>query len=450
MKLKSMNDVELAINNIHNIESISFKDIAFISAGLSKTNTYERILNDNNQLFIPILSISYAESNALALTSFDKEFDNFFKKVREVYLKEKDRPIPGRICKKYIDIDDYSKKILLSDSIIETSDLYSFYEDKTGYNDGLISKEKEVYGLLPLISYIIDTNLSMFEKHFKSYNKIKGYGARGNYVLYGEINNIYTPIPIQINKMSNNVYKLNIGNIFNDLLSLNVTINFNKTSLDIDCEVPEYNYKFLESYTYDDKLTSTREMYLKDKLYYSNPIVFDKLSDIPSISPVDVSSDQKDLEFNKLDWFHLPWGADIGFKNIDDKIDDNTKVSTRKIQYLDRNDNVFINLLSAEKRIIRRTRDFRTTRDIIFDDVDKTIVGYRDDDITYLSTRFGDDGVTGVYKDKYAGKSFYHVTSDDFDNLNSNNLYSVGYDLGVYEQGDLLQNPKIKNKVRGK
>ena len=449
MKLKSMDSVELAINNIQNIESISFKDIAFISAGLSKTNTYERILNDNNQLFIPILSISYGESKALALTSFDKEFDKFFKKVREVYLKEKDRPIPGSIFRKYIDIDDYSKKVLLSDSIIKTSDLYSFYKDKNSYDEQLISKEKEVYGLVPLISYIIDTNLSMFGKHFKSFNKINGFGARGNYILYGEINNIYTPIPIQINKMDNNNYKLSIGNIFNDLLSLNVTISFNKTSLDLKCEVPEYNYSFLESYIYDGKLTSTREIYLGEKLHYSNPKIIDKFSEESIVSNVDISVDKKEDEFNKLDWFLLPWGANIGFKFIEDRIDDDTKISSRKIQYIDKNDNVFINLVSAEKRLIRTTRDFRMARDIVFDDVDKTMIGYRNDDITYISTEFGDDGATGEYKSKYAGKWFYHITSDDFDNLNSNNLCPVGYDLGVYEQGDLLQNRKIKSKIMG-
>ena len=88
-------------------------------------------------------------------------------------------------------------------------------------------------------------------------------------------------------------------------------------------------------------------------------------------------------------------------------------------------------------------------RDVIFDDVDKTMVGYRDDGITYISTLFGDDGATGEYKKYYAGRCFYHVTSDDFDNLNSTHLYPVGYDFDVYEQGDLLENKKIKNKVMG-
>ena len=445
-----MDDIELAINNIQNIESISFSDASIIPIGQTKTKTYQQIHKDSGNLYVPLLSIAYDGSNTLSLMSSDKHFDKFVKKVREVYLKEKDRPIPGHIMETFISIDDYTKKILLSDSVIETSELYSFYKDKNGYEEELISKEKEVFGLLPLISYIIDTNLSMFGKHFKSLNQINGFGPRGNYILYGEVNNIYTPIPIKVNKICNNTYELEIGNLFGDLVPLFVTINFNKTRLDIECYVPRYNYELLESYTYDEgKLTSTREIYLDKKVHYSKPIVFDKSSEETNISKVDISDDKKDSEFNKLDWFTLPWGANIGFKFIENRIDDETKTSSRKIQYIEKNDNVFINIVSAERRLIRKTPDFMQARDIIFDDVDKTMVGYRDNGITYISTLFGDDGATGEYKEYYAGKSFYHVTSDDFDNLNSNNLYPVGYDFYVYEQGDLLENQIIKNKVMG-
>ena len=61
VKLVSMDDVECAINNIHNIESISFSDLALVSVGKSKTDTYSRVLEDGNQLFIPLLQLCMME-----------------------------------------------------------------------------------------------------------------------------------------------------------------------------------------------------------------------------------------------------------------------------------------------------------------------------------------------------------------------------------------------------
>ena len=241
MKLKCMDDVQLAISNIQNIEVISFEDLCAIPAGQSFTFTNQRFIKNDEELYIPYLYVQYDGLKFLSLTSKDEHFDEFYKKVREVYLNEKDKPIPGNILNPYIRIDDYTKKILLSDSIVEKSDLYSFYKDKIGYDNELISREKEVKALLPLISYIISTNLSMLKKHFKSLNIISGYGPRGNYFLEGEINNIYTPITIRINKIGNNSYELSIGNVFGELIPLNVVIKFNNTNLGMECNVPVYN-----------------------------------------------------------------------------------------------------------------------------------------------------------------------------------------------------------------
>ena len=443
MKLRSMDDVELAINNIKNIESISFNDIALIPAGVAKTSIYERVFEDGKQLFIPMLTVVYDGCNILTLTSYDKHFDYFVKKVKDVYLKEKDRPVPGHFMETFISVDENTKKILLSDDVTKTSELYSFYKDKTGYDELLISNEKEVFGLLPLINYIIEANLSMFGKHFNSKNTINGYGPRGNYILYGEIDGTFTQFPIFIKKLKNNSYKFDIGNALGDMLPLNIQVNFNKTSLDIVCISDDLKYSLVESYEYKDgKMISIREAYIDGELKYSEPVEHEK-------SDVDVSLSKID-ENDSLDWFRLPWNANVGFKFVDSKIDDNTTTINRKIQYISESENVFINLESAEKRLIRRTPDFRYSRDIVFDDVDKTMVGYKKDDITYIKTTFGDDGAVGEYKENYAGKSFYHVSAvDSFDQLSSNNIYPVGYDCDVYGQGDLLNNYKVKSKVMG-
>ena len=54
-----------------------------------ETSVYERIMKNNNSSYIPILTVCYGGGKFLCLSSFDKNFDTFVKKVREVYLKEK-------------------------------------------------------------------------------------------------------------------------------------------------------------------------------------------------------------------------------------------------------------------------------------------------------------------------------------------------------------------------
>ena len=440
MKLKSMDNIELEISNIKNIESIKFSDLLLIPSGKVKRDTYETIHGDRNDLFIPMLVVSYGEKT-LVLTSFDKHFDFFVKKVKEVYLKEKDRPLPGFMTEHHIRIDDRSKEILLSETNDKTSSLYSFYKDKKGYEEPLLSSEKEIFGLLPLINYIIDTNATMFNKKYKSSNKLKGYGPRGNYVLFGEIDKLYTPIIMQVKKTSDNTYQFEIGNIIDNLDNLEVKVSFNKTSLEIISKVLKYNYIFLETYRYDNgKMICTKDSYVNDKLIYIKTYKYSKEPEIPNISKIDGD--------DNLDWFKLPWGASLGFKLEEEKINENTKSQIRKIQYIDTNDNVFVNLESAEKRFKRRTEDFRFQKDIVFDDVDKTMVGYINNDITYISTTFGDNGALGEYKEKYAGKYFYHASSiTEFDQLNKENICPIGPDCDVYTQGDLLNNYKVKRKV---
>lgn len=442
MKLKSMDSIELEINNIKNIESIKFSDVLLMPAGKVESGTYETIHEDQKNMFIPMLIVSYGEKT-LVLTAFDKHFDFFVKKVKEVYLKEKDRPLPGFMTEHHIRIDDRSKEILLSETNDKTSSLYSFYKDKKSYEEPLLSKEKEIFGLLPLINYIIDTNATMFNKKYKSSNKLKGYGPRGNYVLFGEIDNIYTPIIIQTKKISNNTYKFDIGNVIDTSEVIEVKVSFKKTSLEITCKAPKYNYIFLESYRYDNgEMICTKESYVNAKLIFIKTNKFTKETEIPNISKIDGD--------DYLDWFKLPWKANLGFKLEEERINESTKTQTRKIQYIDTNKNVFINLESAEKRIKRRAEDFRLQKDLIFDDVDKTMVGYINNDITYISTTFGDNGALGEYKEKYAGKYFYHASSiTEFEKLNKDNICPIGPDCDVYTQGDLLNNYKVKRKVMG-
>nr|MCR5482873.1 hypothetical protein [Bacilli bacterium] len=98
MKINAMNDERIAISNIENIESIKFGDLGL--TGVKSTNN--GLLNNGNTLIKPMLTIAYNGANILVLSSDDENFDYFVKKVRDIYLKEKDKPIEGSILKRHI------------------------------------------------------------------------------------------------------------------------------------------------------------------------------------------------------------------------------------------------------------------------------------------------------------------------------------------------------------
>ncbi len=427
MKINAMDEERIAISHIENIESITFSDIAN---------------NSGSNMIKPMLSVAYNGANILVLTSDDKNFNYFVNKVRDVYLNEKDKPIEGSILKRYISIDDLSKKILLSDTVTQTSDLYNYYSNIDSYNERLISEEHEVKALLPLIHYVINSNLSNINRNANLEKGIKGYSPTGLYTIYESIDGIYIPIPIRIIK-NNNSYEITIANIFGELNPLNVTINFNKTDLSINSSVKNLNYNSYEDFKYEDGLiTNTKEIYINGKCLYKNPIKYEKLSEIPSISKLD--------ENDNLDWFELPWGASIGFKNEENIIDKESKTVYRKVQYVDNYEDTLINIESAEKRFERKTKDFRKAKDIIFDDVDKTMTCFKDNGCIFIETAFNENGTLGVYKDLYAGKYFYQFsTAKDFNSINGNNTYPVKKEYEIYEPGDLKENYKIRKKVKG-
>ena len=54
------------------------------------------------------------------------------------------------------------------------------------------------------------------------------------------------------------------------------------------------------------------------------------------------------------------------------------------------------------------------------------------------------------YKDKFANKYFYQVSSaTNIDEINNTNTYPVSKEYEVYEPGELLNNYEIKKLVKG-
>lgn len=442
MKVNSMDEERISISKIKNIVSIGFSDLALARIENAETEFNDRLVDDGNTLVKPMLTVCYDGTNIICLASDDKNFNYLVQKTREVYLKEKDKIIEGSILKRKILIDDNSKKILLSDTTLQTNDLYKKYSNIESFNESLISGDHEIKALLPLIEYIIKSNLKNIDCSFNLEDGIHGYSPLGNYTLYGKKNGIYIIIPIKIEKL-NNSYNISIGNVFGELKPLNVHINFNKTSLDIISNSEEFNYSSFENFEYNNgSLVNNKDIYVNKKSVYTNSIISKDENLQPSISKLDKNEN--------LEWFRLPWGASIGFKVETKQIDDLSSITYREIEYVDTYKDDLIDINSAEKRFKRKTKELKTVRDLVFDDVDKRIVAFKDSGLVYLETTFGENNVGGEYNENYANKYFYQVSSsDDFNLINKDNTYPVVRDYDVFEPGDLKGNYKIRKKVKG-
>lgn len=420
-----MDDTLIEINKIHDIESISFGDIALLG-------------EKNDRVYVPILTINYDGANFISLTSKDKHFNYFVKKVKEVYLKEKDTPLKGFFAPKYINIDNYSKSILLSSNVSDTSELYRHYEDIKGYSDKLLINEVDISIIKPLIEYAINSNLSNFGFKFEI-DEMSGFYPGGNYQVTGYIDGVFIKLPIRITKDNTN-YNIDIARIekINDFL--NISITFDKTKLEIISKMTNSGYVFYDEYAYkDNKLINTKEVYLGGRCRLYNQEEVTNKSEIQAVD-----------ENEKMNAFILPWGANLAFDFEEDNPDIFTKVQTRKMKYYVKDKNSFMDITTAEKRVTKRTNTNHLISDIIFDDVDKRVIGLRKDGITYIETTFFNDGATGEYNEKYAGKYFYQVSNVPIDELSKDNIYPIRDEDNIFSRSELRNKRKLRQITKEK
>ena len=440
MKLHKTDDILIEINKIRNIESIKFSDAAIIKTSNKPPIIRNELLEDNNILVIPMLTVTYAGMNIITLSSQDKYFNELVEKVKEVYLKEKDKII--KPFNKTIDIDDNSKKILLSNNVNDTNNSYNFYKDKESYDKPLILNDKKIKILLPIIEYVVKENLILFNKYFKIKNDIKGYSGTGNYVLSGYIDDIYNFYPTIINIDENN-YEIKISNIIKNKVILDIKVRFTDNKIEFISEMDKLNYYYYESFEYEDNnLINTKELDINNKCELFKKGKIKSTNEIIPLASLDE-------ENTNVKWYKLPWNANLGIINEVNEIDKDNKTIYNKLIYNYSNNELFINKVLSSNRFIRTGNNYLEDRNIKFDNIEKTIFGIKDNDLIIIETKFNDNGLTGTYKEKYQGKYFYHISNKiNFNELDKDNIYPVNKIMGIYEDGDLLDNDNIKRYIK--
>ena len=131
MQIYGMEKTLIDIQNIRNITSIILNDFLYSD---NKSEKME---------LIPILSVYYNGGQSIVLTSRDKYFDTFVKKVTEVYNDEKNNIIEDSLTdpfklRSHIVIDEHTKEVLEKGTLTNINDIYKDYSNKYSYDNSLL------------------------------------------------------------------------------------------------------------------------------------------------------------------------------------------------------------------------------------------------------------------------------------------------------------------------
>lgn len=431
MKLNTMDETLLKINKLKNIESISYKDI--IST-----------INDDKYTIIPSFIVFYDGLKILNLTSLDKHFNIFVKKLKQVYLEEKDNivedsPIYG---KKNIQIDDFTKKMLLESNLDEINSLYKFYNEDNGYTHSLLFKEDELKIIIPIIKHQLKEVLKTFDKVIDFDNKIKGYN--NVYSWNTKIDGIPSTNYFIYQKNSPNTYFFECIGLIKELIPISIEINFKDNGISINTWIKDLKYSNYKTYNISEKnITEEKSIYLNENLKSYEKNNLEKTTcQLKNI--IDIGYKEE------LDWYKLPWSSAIyGIKRIKTPISsEKENIIYQRSIYLDTTDNNFIIKDIITKKYKKDSTSLVDTIDVTFDNINKTIIGYKEKDLIILETSFLSDQLTKP-RNNYENKYFYHTTlNNSFKNIKEEELIPLNKEKEIIKKTDLLKTNKIKKLIR--
>ena len=425
----------LEISQIKDIERISFQDI-FATEG-------------HTPVILPGFIITYGDKNTmLFLTAQDKFFEEYVRKIREVYLEEKDHVIrEGIMGKQYIHIDDLSRQMLLNGDLDNVDGIYKHYDGEESYKESLLFEEDRLTAQLPIIEY----HLREIAKTFGlTIGKITtSEGINGVYYMKTTIGKKPVILPVYFEQREND-WKIEIGNVLEDSIPLQIEGTYTKDGIKVHAYIEEYNYSDYTTYTLDKKkMTKARE------ITYNGKMIHYKEEDLPQVDgTIPNTYVELDDENDDLEWYQLPWNAFLGTKEKDLCLKEDGEIEEgegehrlidRKIVYVSpRKDSFYIKEI-ATKRYQRRIDDRTLAQSVVLDSVNKSVIGRQKDNISLLETHFADGGVRGFYKTQLAGNYFYQIVEGEF---KKENKKFIGREDGLQDKTDLLD-PKVYSKKVG-
>ena len=427
MKINKMDKRLLEINQIKDIISIDYKDMYYDG-------------NQEKRHIMPGFLVFYGNLQSIYLTIDDPYFEVFVRRIRCVYLEEKDYIQEGVLKKKKISINPLTESILLNGRLDTINSLYSFYEGKDSYKESLLFESDILHSFFSIIEYHLKKFLKTYDKTLESVELSDG--INGSYYLKVLINNQTILLPLLF-ESGDNKYSVTIGNLFEDAISLNMDIEFKDSNITVNVDDMEHNISDFTEYNYQNgRLKEYRTTRVNEKLISSSEKLLDRDNN-PISNLCSLDNDLKDPT-----WFILPWGGYLGFKEQIDYITDDgdiTEVETEKkfnnkrMVYLTSTNDGFYLKDFYSKRYICNSEDIACNKDVVLDYLNKRIVGIKNDNGYVMETSFTGPGKTGYYKVYLEDKYYYHMS------LNGN-LIPLSRESGLEEKVDLLRLNRLRKK----
>ena len=427
MRLVELDEKLLEINQLKDIRSIDYKDLAIAS-----TNGKIKI--------IPGFIVVYGTGHIIYLTNRDPHFEIFVKKIREAYKNEKDNIIEyGILGKKKIEISPLTKKILESGELENVSSEYQVFKDSDSYTESLLFEEDRVSAIFPIVEYHLIETLKLFDL---TINNISiSSGMNGNYFINAIINNLPTVLPVNFAQNSFNNFTFEIGNLFDKAESVNISITFYKNKIMILTTIDEHKYSEYVAYCFEDGLYCERDINLNGKEIYYSKDLMNKAE----------GNDYTNLISDSLVLYRLPWNAYFGISEDVIPVLEDGKIISTNVTYLSISDDRFYIREILSKYFNKDTGVMEKFQDVTLDSISRTTIGIKQESLTTIETAFDDNGITGFYKDFLAGKHFYQIAQTcDFSKIASDNTQFIGRNDGLIENVDLLEPKKYIKKAGDK
>lgn len=424
------------IYKIKNIESISIKDIV--------QSVSEAIY------VIPMLIVTYDGNKSMALCSRDKYFDEFVKKVTEVYKDEKDNIYEDGLTdpfgfRKSIRIDEHSKQILESKELLDVRSMYEHYDNLDSYDESLLFQSDEVETLMPIVQYHLTRFLEFTDTSLKVDPSISGY--RNRYAMNGSLNGFEKFFPFLYTKASDNHYLFSITGILENK-QMNVAVDYKQNGIavhlfDDDLGLyAEYTYEVLNGVVRrkeDFTLRGLSVHFLNEDLkMVDNPY--------PNISSFDYQADFK--------YFKLPWNGVYGIRTNVEALNGEeckTEVASSIIECAKSS---FTRRDAYLLQYKRKDTPTRKGEAIMLEEFSSILTGVKlknNPNHYAIETKFLDTGMTsGYYGTHLNGKCFYHlVYSDDpIDRAVYKSDIAVTHET-INKKSDFDNTSLVKQLVRG-
>ena len=430
MIIYGMEDMLIDIQNIKNLSSIKLGSFFFIR---DKSGKME---------LVPLLTITYDGGKTLSLSSKEKYFDSFVKKVTEVYNDEKDNIVEDSLTdpfrlRSHILIDEHTKDVLEKGSLRNINQAYTFYDNKFSYNNSLLFQKDEFKLLFPIIKYHLEDLFRKTSTNVKIFDTIQGY--RDNFLLKASVDGLEKVINVSYFKENENKYILEIGGLFNECNSFAMSIEFKKDRIVVI--INNQKYELVCEYTYLTNNEKIKQIINISKgnrrVVYENKDLEQCENNIPNITDLDSKSD--------FIWYKLPWNAMYGINNDVTTLSDEEKMVQTYSMYVCTFQKSFMKKENYSKTYKRNSTVALSTNEVVIDDMLKNticICVIDNENIFVIETSFLDSRYpNGYYLEKLKDKYFYHVVRSE--NGVSDIMLSNGINV---TKDDILVNSDLRDE----